>query len=107
LFATCSHRCLDVFAPTLRYASRMAGRANNPPLPLIGSRLRELRELRLLTVRELASVAGVSYQTVSALENDRRPASVRTVRMLAKALGVELAVLTGRRGVPEGYGPEG
>ena len=51
--------------------------------------LRRLRESRPLTVRELAESSGVSYNTVTMLENRHRTANPSTVRKLALALGVE------------------
>lgn len=53
--------------------------------------LREWRDLRLLTMRALASKAGVALETVRALElpqAERQPYT-RTVRKLAKALGIK------------------
>lgn len=54
-----------------------------------GTRLRELREAKALSVRDLAQEAGVSTDTVTALEKGRRKAWPRNVRKLAGALGVE------------------
>jgi transcriptional regulator with XRE-family HTH domain len=54
-----------------------------------GMRLRELREDRTLSARELADLAGVHYNTVLRLENNQGGAQPRTLRKLAKALGVE------------------
>ena len=51
--------------------------------------LRRLREAEPLTVRELAERSGVSYNTVTMLENSHRTANPSTVRGLAAALGVE------------------
>jgi len=52
-------------------------------------RLKELREDRALSTRELAKLAGVHHHTVLNLENRRGNAHPRTVRKLAAALGVE------------------
>jgi HTH-type transcriptional regulator, competence development regulator len=54
-----------------------------------GMKLRELREDRTLSARELAEAAGVHYNTVLRLENNQGGAQPRTLRKLAKALGVE------------------
>ncbi len=51
-------------------------------------RLRQVRERRLMTIRELAGAAGVSTNTVVRLERGL-PAEFRTVRKLAEALRVE------------------
>ncbi len=52
-------------------------------------RLRELREDRTLSARELAELAEVHYNTILRLENDKGGAHPRTLRKLAEALGVE------------------
>jgi transcriptional regulator with XRE-family HTH domain len=54
-----------------------------------GARLKELREYRAFSVRDLAEEAGVSTDTITALEKGRRKAWPRNVRKLAVALGVE------------------
>jgi len=54
-----------------------------------GMKLRELREDRTLSARELADLAGVHYNTVLRLENNQGGAQPRTIRKLAKALDVE------------------
>jgi transcriptional regulator with XRE-family HTH domain len=54
-----------------------------------GTRLKELREERAYSVRDLAEEAGVSTDTITALEKGRRKAWPRNVRKLATALGVE------------------
>jgi transcriptional regulator with XRE-family HTH domain len=52
-------------------------------------RLRELRQLNVLTLRELEEKSGVSYNTIWRLENGRRQARPSTIRRLATALGVQ------------------
>jgi transcriptional regulator with XRE-family HTH domain len=52
-------------------------------------RLKELREERALSMRELASRSGVAHQTIYRLEHGQHNAHPRTVRHLAEALGVE------------------
>ena len=56
-------------------------------------RLRELRRLRVLTLRELEEESGVSYNTIWRLENGHRQARPSTIRRLAGALGVEASDL--------------
>jgi transcriptional regulator with XRE-family HTH domain len=52
--------------------------------------LRELRERKFLSQRDLAKAAGVSTFTIWELEGAKaRPRRGRTIRKLAKALGVE------------------
>lgn len=53
------------------------------------SRLRELRRERVLSMRELEEVSGVSYNTIWRLETGKTGAQPRTIRKIAKALGVE------------------
>ena len=56
---------------------------------LDGDKLRELREGRFLSHRELAKLAGISPTTVLNLEtNARVSAQRRTIRKLAQALEV-------------------
>jgi transcriptional regulator with XRE-family HTH domain len=51
--------------------------------------LRELRRRRVLTLEELAQKAGVGRNTIWRLEHGVMGAQPRTIRKLAKALGVE------------------
>jgi transcriptional regulator with XRE-family HTH domain len=62
-----------------------------------GLKLRELREDRTLSARELAGLAGVHYNTVLRLENNQGGAQPRTIRKLAAALGVEPRELRPKR----------
>ena len=52
-------------------------------------RLKELREDATLSARELAEKAGVHENTILRLEGDKGGAHPKTIRKLAKALGVE------------------
>ncbi len=52
-------------------------------------KLKDLRRRRVLTMEELAEKAGVGRNTVWRLEHGIMGAQPRTVRKLAKALGVE------------------
>jgi transcriptional regulator with XRE-family HTH domain len=54
-----------------------------------GARLRELRRRKMLSLRELEERSGVAFDNINKLENERRDAQPRTVRKLARALGVE------------------
>ncbi len=56
-------------------------------------KLRELRRLRVLTLRELEEKSGVSYNTIWRLENGYREARPSTIRKLAAAFGVEASEL--------------
>jgi transcriptional regulator with XRE-family HTH domain len=63
-----------------------------------GTKLKELRESRAFSVRDLAEEAGVSTDTITALEKGRRKAWPRNVRKLAGALGVDPSELMKRTG---------
>lgn len=54
-----------------------------------GEKLKELRDARFLSHRELAKIAGVSPTTVLALEAGKTEAQRRTIRKLAEALEVD------------------
>ncbi|MDP9477435.1 MAG: helix-turn-helix domain-containing protein [Actinomycetota bacterium] len=54
-----------------------------------GEKLRQLREARFLSHRDLAKRASVSPTTVLNLEAGKVEAQRRTVRKLAEALGVD------------------
>ena len=57
----------------------------------LGLRIRELRKLQSLTMRQLAVKAGVSSGLISQLENGRIDASVVTLRRIAASLDVPIA----------------
>jgi transcriptional regulator with XRE-family HTH domain len=59
-----------------------------------GERLRELREERVFSQRELARLAGLTHVTVWRLENGYSEARPATIRKLAGVLGVEPKELT-------------
>ena len=61
-------------------------------------RLRELRQQRVLSLRELEERSGVSYHTVWRLENGKTGAHARTIRRLAEALGVDPSHLLKQEG---------
>jgi transcriptional regulator with XRE-family HTH domain len=61
--------------------------------PELGERLRAIRLLRRLTLREVAEAAGVSESFVSQLERGRSSASVATLQRLAAAVGIEISDL--------------
>ena len=52
-------------------------------------KLRELRKRRVLTMEELAEKANVGRNTLHRLEHGKAGAHPRTIRKLAKALGVK------------------
>jgi transcriptional regulator with XRE-family HTH domain len=70
----------------------VAGEVTNGTAEL-GERLRAIRLLRRLKLREVADAAGVSESFVSQLERGRSSASVATLQRLATALGIEVSDL--------------
>ena len=54
-----------------------------------GEKLRQLRVKKALSLRALGEITGVAFDTISKLENGRRPARLVTIRKLADALDVE------------------
>jgi transcriptional regulator with XRE-family HTH domain len=61
-------------------------------------KLKNLREDRVLSKRELARMANLAYGTVWRIENGYPEARPSTIRRLAAALGVEPRELTEREG---------
>jgi putative transcriptional regulator len=58
---------------------------------MIDSRkIKELRESKGMTTRVFAREAGISTETLNAVEHGRRQPSVRTLGKLARVLGVEV-----------------
>jgi transcriptional regulator with XRE-family HTH domain len=53
-----------------------------------GSKLREWRERRLLTLRDLATKSGVQFHTIHAIETGKQEPRVSTVRKLISALDI-------------------
>ncbi len=63
-----------------------------------GEKLRELRQQRVLTLRELAERSGVNLQTIYRAEHGRGGAHPSTIRKLAAALSVDPQELVRTRG---------
>jgi transcriptional regulator with XRE-family HTH domain len=61
-------------------------------------KLKDLREDRVLSQRELAHMANLAYGTVWRIENGFPEARTSTIRKLAKVLGVEPRELVKREG---------
>jgi transcriptional regulator with XRE-family HTH domain len=64
----------------------------------VGERIKRLRQLRGLTMRQLADLAQVPQSTLSAVETGARTGSkltLETGKRLARALGVSLDVIAG------------
>lgn len=61
----------------------------------IGDRLREVREGRGLSQKDLSASSGVHFNTVSGVEGKRQKPHPSTLRKLAAALDIEVEDLTG------------
>ena len=59
----------------------------------IGVQVKRARERALLTQQELAGRAGIGLTTLNRIENDHAEPHFRTIRKIAKALGVDAATL--------------
>lgn len=59
----------------------------------LGERLVYLRERRHLTQQELARAANVSQSTIAHIESNRKDPSISTLKKLATALDIHIAVL--------------
>ena len=53
-------------------------------MDLLADRLRELRKKKGLTLRDLGSMVGLSYQAIQAYESGRSKPSIKTLEKLAK-----------------------
>ena len=51
--------------------------------------MKQIRQERALSLRELGERSSVAFDTINKLENERRDAQPRTIRKLAEVLGVE------------------
>ena len=72
----------------------------------IGSRLRDLRGARELSLRQLAKLIGASPSLLSQIENGKVTPSVDTLYLLSGALGVPVATFFGDP-APSEAGPSG
>lgn len=59
----------------------------------MGDRLVYLRERRHMTQQELAKAADVSQSTIAHIENNKKDPSISTLKKIANALDVHIAVL--------------
>ncbi len=61
----------------------------------VGKRLKELRELRRISIRSLASKSGLSANALSMIERGKTSPSVSTLNKLSDALGVSITEFFG------------
>lgn len=64
---------------------------------MYGSFVRDVRESRGLSQKDLAEISGISQPNISAIENGRRSPSADTLNRLLVACGYELAAVAGER----------
>jgi transcriptional regulator with XRE-family HTH domain len=57
----------------------------------VGQRLREFRNARGLSIRALATMSGLNFNTLSLIENGKTSPSVSTLQQLAQALLIPVA----------------
>lgn len=63
----------------------------------IGARIRQIRELRGLTLEELAARCKIAKPNLSRLENDKLTPQFATIKIVARALGIHPALLTAKQ----------
>jgi transcriptional regulator with XRE-family HTH domain len=56
----------------------------------VGQRLRELRAERSLSIRSLADLSGLNFNTLSLIENGKSSPSVSTLQQISTALGIPI-----------------
>ena len=61
----------------------------------IGDRLKEIRQRKLMSQRDLAAKAGISQNALVQIENNRTEPHYKTLRKLVQALEVEATELIG------------
>jgi transcriptional regulator with XRE-family HTH domain len=66
---------------------------SNTPSTDVGSRLRDLREERHISMRELGRLSGISVNALSLIERGLSSPSVGTLYKLVEALGVPIAAI--------------
>ena len=62
----------------------------------MNNRLRELRDRSNLTVRDIAEKTGISFSTISFIENGKRRMNIRVATILSEFFGVSIDYLTGQ-----------
>lgn len=62
-----------------------------------GSRLRRLREDKGVTLEDVATACGVSYQYINQLETDKKPVSGKMIRLLSDYYGVSSDYILGKQ----------
>ncbi len=77
---------------------------------MFGAFVREVRQSRGMSQQELADNAGLTQSNVSAIENNRRQPSARSLNRILVACGYQLAAVAGPRQIfaplPPGWFPD-
>lgn len=73
----------------------------NPAEIDVGGRLRELRTAQGLSIRTLAEMSGLNFNTLSLIENSKTSPSVSTLQRLALALNVSITAFFERVRAPK------
>jgi transcriptional regulator with XRE-family HTH domain len=74
-------------------------------MPFDGRKLRDLRLRRALTLRDLAALSGVAFDTIHGIETGKHQPRPSTVRKLAEALGVAPDAFFSEEAEEEGKAP--
>lgn len=56
----------------------------------VGDRIRELRNEKGLSIRQLADLSGIHYPNLSAIENGKYNARLDTLQKLAEGLNIDI-----------------
>lgn len=66
---------------------------DNAAAKAVGQRLKELRELKGMTVKETAEKAGIRPSTLTAIEEGRYNTGIRQITEVAAALGAHIEIV--------------
>jgi transcriptional regulator with XRE-family HTH domain len=67
--------------------------------PAVGSRIRQARQHRRMTLRQLSEMTGLSSSFLSQFENGLTQASIASLRSISAAIGIELSELFDATGI--------
>ena len=75
---------------SLQAAMQSQSEKNPEPEINVGKRLQEMRILRGLSIRALAEMSGLNFNTLSLIENEKTSPNVNTLQLLSTALNVPI-----------------
>ena len=98
--------------PRRSRASQVAANGSASPNAVFGERIRRLRQVRKLTLQQLAEACDLAVSTISKVENGQMSPTYENIVRLATGLGVEVAELfsdpvatpSGRRSITRAAG---